>query len=868
MSIVDRRALAFIPALTFALTLFALCLNFSPAFAVDPAELEAARQAFEKAYETYTRLATTGGEGDIEKALAEYKQTYYRYQQLKQKAESAPPPEPAPKTAPKPLPEAAPERPAEAPPAGIEAGAAIALNVDQCTHPMAPSDTDQVITFDTRLTLTVPAGALQSAQTLFIHPMTGTHIDAKLLGPLTLFDIRLGGQTRFDPPLVIELPFDPARLKADRFVQSQLLTATYDESENRWRYIPCKVDLARKRLVITTDHLSGFADFEIRDQMLQQAIQRELEALKQGGQATAQRVSETIDRVAGPVIEKATAAYDATSGAVGKVWAKARDAYDSVSSTVSSTVDSAKKLAGDVSDAAVAAYNVSADLANTLKTYNLGECHLTPYFRIYYTEADINDPTKIVYKGSGAKAASKVVMPYADVKAPDAAVHSDTVSLTYTPPPPSGPPKVIPEYIRDLGTALDAAYAYYKQHYRVPEGFTDVVVCGSNIDPFYEKITKFILINYNMMTYDQLRTTAAHEFFHRVQHLYVNVIDMKRFLWLVESTAEYVSIEGACGLSMSRFRPIGIDFLKQPLFETGNEREYTAGHFFSYLARRRGFSLKGFFEYFGKTYGLEGAESYLDAYLRETAKTSLADAYAGFAADMLLSAGGALAATDAHAAFNQFPAEARTVKTAGADTGLTLSAAAYRAAVGGVRAELGTQTQEFTISVLEKENRAMAQVYLLPGNVKPDDLKPAGTLAEPGDSVRVQMKTGDVVYLVGTNPNPEGGMFFARIGSAGLKVSTDYTKADFRVVGANGARYDWDFGDGNTQSTADGHATHNYDYEFKPASGGGSPFSEDLQFDTKVYAVSVQVYDAAGKRIETVRGEARLIPLRSVKTSP
>jgi hypothetical protein len=141
-------------------------------------------------------------------------------------------------------------------------------------------------------------------------------------------------------------------------------------------------------------------------------------------------------------------------------------------------------------------------------------------------------------------------------------------------------------------------------------------------------------------------------------------------------------------------------------------------------------------------------------------------------------------------------------------------------------------------------------------------------LAEPGDAVRVKMKTGDTVYVVATNQSPEGGMMFIRMGAAGLQVRTDLTRADFMVIGVSGARYEWDFGDGKSLETASAKATHVYDYQFKPATGGGTnPFGEDVQFDTKVYAVTVRVFDAGGKLVETVTGDARLIPLKSVSVS-
>ena len=46
-------------------------------------EIEAARAARDRAFDAYTRLVTTGGEGDAEEALRNYRESVSRYNQLR-----------------------------------------------------------------------------------------------------------------------------------------------------------------------------------------------------------------------------------------------------------------------------------------------------------------------------------------------------------------------------------------------------------------------------------------------------------------------------------------------------------------------------------------------------------------------------------------------------------------------------------------------------------------------------------------------------------------------------------------------------------------------------------------------------------------
>ena len=839
-----KSAYLFFPAL---FLLILPCLTY----AEESPELRQAHAEFQKAFEIYTRLATEGGSGDINKALEEYKRTYQIYKELKAKEDagktSSEQKSPAAVSRPVlniPLPDRSP---------GISGPV---LNADRFVISAAPSETNQTFSYENIASLTIAAGTLAKEEKIFIHPMTPDGIDSAYLVPFGLYDVQIGNQHEFSKELTLEIPFGPQWVDPRFYPEAQLMAAYYDNRQ--WHVIPSWIDMQRNRIIIRTKHLTGFAAFAVRDDLSRQYLHQELEKLARAGESSFQAVSEKVSSVMQPVLSKATAAYQTGAGLVGKAWAKARSAYNSVSAVVGEVVDAGKGYANDVYEAVLGIYNVSKDVRDVVQTWNAGNCYKTVNFIIYYNEAQITDPTQIIYKpGGSVKTAKKPGENYFLIK--------KDKGLYYAPLSPTEA-KEVPPYITDMAKALDAAHAFYKKNYKIPQGPIQVVVAGSNIDPFYEKISKFIVINHNVMTYEGMKTVTAHELFHLAQNQYCNILDMKLFTWLIESTAEYVSCEEVWKIPLIRERKISIGFLKEALDATGNEREYTAAHFIGYLAKNKKFDLKGFFEYFSKTYGMSSTLSYVDEYLKKkNGGKGLAEAYADFGAWLMLSSASSLHQTDVYTAFNTLPDAMKMVKKGIAEQQFSLRTEYGKTASGGIKVETDQSGEkEFSLTLKDKTGDGLADLYVLTGNAKTDPLVKKVRLVNKGDSAVIKLKPADVLYLVGTSASANAGDMRITYNAAMLTVRTELTRAEFSVNVSGGARYEWNFGDGKSETTTGSSVVHVYDYTFKPASGK-NPFDENLTFDYKEYPVSVNVYDAQGKLIRTVHGKAGLSPIRSVK---
>ncbi len=828
----------------------ALCLLAFPCWtnAEESPELRQAHQEFEKAFEIYTRLATEGGSGDINKALEDYKNKYMRYKELKAKEEAG-------KKADQPQSSAASARPVlNIPLPDLSPGkSAAVLNAERFIANVSPSESSQTVYYERLASLTIAPGTLAKEEKVFIHPMTNEGIDSAYLSPVGIYDVQIGNLHAFSKELTLEIPFSSKRLDDRFYPEAQLMAAYYDNSG--WHVIPSWIDTQRNRIIIRTNHLTGFAAFAVKDDLSRQYLHQELEKLARTGQSSFQAVSDKVSSVMQPVLNKASAAYQTGAGLLGKAWAKARTAYNSVSSAVGEVVDAGKGYANDAYEAVLAVYNVSKDVRDVVRTWKAGNCYNTMNFIIYYNESQITDPTQIVYKPSGStKTAKKPGENYFWVKEGEGLYYADL---------PATEAKEVPPYITDMAKALDAAYAFYKKNYKIPQGPIQVVVAGSNIDPFYEKISKFIVINHNVMTYEGMKTLTAHELFHLVQNQYCNILDMKLFTWLIESTAEYVSCEEVWKIPLIRERKIGIGFLKEALDATGNEREYTAAHFIGYLAKNKKLDLKGFFEYFSKTYGVSSTLSYVDEYLKKKNDgKGLPDAYADFAAWLMLNSTSPLQQSDVYTAFNTLPDAMKMVKQGIAEQQFALRTEYGKTVSGGIKVEADQSGEkEFSLTLKDKSGDGLADLYVLTGNAKTDPLVKKARLINRGDNALIKLKPADVLYVVGTGVSSGGDLVIA-YSAAMLTVRTELTRAEFSV-NVSGARYEWNFGDGKSESTAGSSVVHVYDYTFKPASGK-NPFDENLTFDYKEYPVSVNVYDAQGKLIRTVHGKAGLNPIKSL----
>lgn len=130
---------------------------------------------------------------------------------------------------------------------------------------LAPSDAVQGLSWEGRATVSLPGGLLTEPQPVTIASVAGLPAPALPLPAqtLALYDISVGDLHAFDQPLVVELAYDPARLRGARPPEEALAAFYWDPQLAEWVALPAFVDVARGSVVALTTHLSAIAAVEV-----------------------------------------------------------------------------------------------------------------------------------------------------------------------------------------------------------------------------------------------------------------------------------------------------------------------------------------------------------------------------------------------------------------------------------------------------------------------------------------------------------------------------------------------------------------------------------------------------------------------------
>ncbi|MCD4783144.1 MAG: hypothetical protein K8T10_04845 [Candidatus Eremiobacteraeota bacterium] len=122
---------------------------------------------------------------------------------------------------------------------------------------MEPSDEEQTLSWKDQVKVTFPGGAFKNKQKVTISSVEGAPaIGIKCLKGLGAYDISAGDRREFDKPIIIELAYDPAKIKGDYPPEESLLAAYWDERQKTWQIVPTVVDTKRNVVLIGTKHLS------------------------------------------------------------------------------------------------------------------------------------------------------------------------------------------------------------------------------------------------------------------------------------------------------------------------------------------------------------------------------------------------------------------------------------------------------------------------------------------------------------------------------------------------------------------------------------------------------------------------------------
>ncbi len=109
------------------------------------------------------------------------------------------------------------------------------------------------------LLVTIPGGLLTAPTTLSVTPKAASSVasaPSARWGTLGAYEVTLGTMATFSQPLTIEFPYQATDVNANLAEGEGFNVSYFDEQYKKWRPVSYVADTARKRLVVTTDHLS------------------------------------------------------------------------------------------------------------------------------------------------------------------------------------------------------------------------------------------------------------------------------------------------------------------------------------------------------------------------------------------------------------------------------------------------------------------------------------------------------------------------------------------------------------------------------------------------------------------------------------
>jgi len=122
---------------------------------------------------------------------------------------------------------------------------------------LRPSAQPQTVSHGRQISVTVPGGVLTEPTTLSIGAVTALPAEAEgSFQSLGAYEVSLGDLHEFDRDILIEVPYDPARLEPGEPLSEQIMALRWDEQAGCWTEVPCGFDEARRRVIARTDHLS------------------------------------------------------------------------------------------------------------------------------------------------------------------------------------------------------------------------------------------------------------------------------------------------------------------------------------------------------------------------------------------------------------------------------------------------------------------------------------------------------------------------------------------------------------------------------------------------------------------------------------
>jgi len=143
---------------------------------------------------------------------------------------------------------------ASTPPTGGQTPAALPPLVSQ---EITPSDKVQTVSWKDQVKVTIPAGLVDSKQTLTIASAPNLPPPPfKGFSQLAALDISLGKLQDFGKPLIVEIAYDPSKITSNYPPETGMVAAQWDVNRKMWQIVPTQVDTQRNVAILHMDHLA------------------------------------------------------------------------------------------------------------------------------------------------------------------------------------------------------------------------------------------------------------------------------------------------------------------------------------------------------------------------------------------------------------------------------------------------------------------------------------------------------------------------------------------------------------------------------------------------------------------------------------
>jgi hypothetical protein len=667
-----------------------------------------------------------------------------------------------------------------------------------------PSDTDQTISYQDKLLVTIPGGQLKEAQKLTISSVGNPPPCSSGETQLAVYDISFDKQHEFDSNLTFKFKYDPALIGGDRPPEMSLGVACFDNITQHWVPVASKVDSTTSTITALTQHngLWMLVNYTKYQNVL---ITEHCAIFYYPADFWTPKVAKYLELKAQHDVIKAIEGMG-LKGAGTYVW----------------PIERYKEWGSLDSDPEVIERRSQIEYAGKLPAEH---SH-------YYTD-NPDVPKYIVDIGYFADHAWNV---YRDNF--QAEPWLDAIELaTYK--------KLSQDSVLSGGIIQSPYYATTVLAF-------PIYIDGKYVSPQYSPITKNIGVGFTQATTGDLAETISHELFHAMQHKNYSMftraflapftLGYSRPEWWMDSTAEYAAFKLATHNTLPTNRVITGSYLIQDFYSWapfGSEKSsdtqyevfgdglhvYKDAYFYDYLDKVYGMEFVPLYKHVsGFTSPGEGLDDYFKSDpLRPKAlpNPSTNEYYRKFAAYLVMDEKSPMDAMIP----TQVPLSKQSgVYALGHSIGLTCQ-------MQGLRPEVGSSDRTLLVSIAAPSmvDYCRVDLYVLKGGKRLDtyDFDPTitwtandktggGTLGNPLKLGEIKISTGDDLYIFSTSDSMQTPTVFLEdkldptlsiesnlpSGSDGM-VCTDYKFVAKHNQMPDGTTYTWTVDGNKADSTAD-----------------------------------------------------------------